>query len=551
MARNKARRPGGPTEPADPDAAPKAAQGEAAAPPAAIGDAQPHPASAGNGQSTTPATSPAVARTESPADRPRASAPLPAAGSPPPAAGSAGAAAGGAGAAGAGAGGGKPPEDGPPRHATVSGSSAPPGGSPPPRSPGAGGPPSRSSAAFLWGLAGGVIGGILAALAATYLLPPAGDLAAVRSQVSDQTATVEQMRARLEALEGTDAQTRERVAALETAADALPASDEMAGRIADADARLAALGEQVRALGADGDGGERLAALQDQLSKLSATVGELQRGRSGSGGSAQIAELERRLDQLAQDSDRLAALSGKLDALAGQVATGQERAGQGARDVAALSGQLKLLDERAEGVAAEVGALGSRVASVEERMAAGGDVGGRAAALTLLAGQLAAAIEQGEAYQAPLESLRALGAEDPAVDEAAAELEPSASAGVPTLKQLRDSFESTADEIVRSAQGPAGDGMLERAAGSLMRLVTIRPVGADAEGDHAAARVARAEARLADGDLAGAVAELEGLEGPPAEAAAPWLEQARARLAAQDALDRLHAHATDLLAQSR
>jgi hypothetical protein len=93
--------------------------------------------------------------------------------------------------------------------------------------------------------------------------------------------------------------------------------------------------------------------------------------------------------------------------------------------------------------------------------------------------------------------------------------------------------------------------MLERAAGNLMRLVTIRPVGADAEGDHAAARVARAEARLADGDLAGAVAELEGLEGAPAEAAAPWLEQARTRLAAENALQGLRAHATGLLAQSR
>jgi hypothetical protein len=84
-----------------------------------------------------------------------------------------------------------------------------------------------------------------------------------------------------------------------------------------------------------------------------------------------------------------------------------------------------------------------------------------------------------------------------------------------------------------------------------MRLVTIRPVGADAEGDHAAARVARAEARLADGDLAGAVAELERLEGAPAAAAAPWLEQARTRLAAENALHSLRAHTTDLLAQSR
>ena len=395
-----------------------------------------------------------------------------------------------------------------------------------------------------------MIGGILAALAALYLLPPAGDLAVVRSQVSDQAATVGQMRARLEALEGTDADTRERVAALETATAALPEPDEIAGRIADADARLAALESTVGGLGG-GDGGERLAALQDELSQLSATVSGLEQGDAGGAGSGQIAELEQRLGRVAEVSEQVAALSGKLDALADQVAAGEERTGQAATEIAALSGQVRLLDERAEALAADVGALQSRVAGAEERISAASDAGGRAASLTLLAAQVAAAIEQGQAYQAPLESLRALGADDPVVDEAATRLGSSATAGVPTLRQLRESFERTANEIVQSAQAPAGDGVLERAAGSLMRLVTIRPVGADAEGDHAAARVARAEASLADGDLAGAVAELEGLEGAPAEAAAPWLEQARARLAAQDALDRLHAHTTDLLAQSR
>jgi hypothetical protein len=80
-----------------------------------------------------------------------------------------------------------------------------------------------------------------------------------------------------------------------------------------------------------------------------------------------------------------------------------------------------------------------------------------------------------------------------------------------------------------------------------MGLVTVRSVGADAEGSDADARVARAEARLADGDLAGAVAEIEGLEGPAAEAAAGWLERARARLAAEQALASLQEQASDLL----
>jgi hypothetical protein len=385
-------------------------------------------------------------------------------------------------------------------------------------------------------------------------LPRAGDLDVVRNQVAGHAAMVEQMGARLEALEGTDANTHERVAALETAAEAVAKPDAVAAQMAQAEARLAALEDQVGALGAGGagDGGtERLAALQDELSQLSATVSGLQRGGSGRAGSGQIAQLEQRVAQVTQAADQIAALSGKADGLSSQIAAGQERTEKMASDVAALSAQVRLLDERVGTLAGDVGGLQNRIATNEERITAASDQGGRAAALALLAGQVATAIEQGEAYEAPLESLRALGAEDPAVGEAAAQLAPAATTGVRRLKQLRASFENVANEVVQAGQAPAGDGMLERAAGNLMRLVTIRPVGADAEGDHAAARVARAEARLADGDLAGAVAELEGLEGAPAEAAAPWLEQARTRLAAENALHGLRAHATGLLAQSR
>ena len=66
---------------------------------------------------------------------------------------------------------------------------------------------------------------------------------------------------------------------------------------------------------------------------------------------------------------------------------------------------------------------------------------------------------------------------------------------------------------MHQAQAPEGDSLLDRATGNLMRLVTVRPVGADAEGDDPPARVARAEAALAAGDLAAAVAEIEALDG--------------------------------------
>ena len=82
----------------------------------------------------------------------------------------------------------------------------------------------------------------------------------------------------------------------------------------------------------------------------------------------------------------------------------------------------------------------------------------------------------------------------------------------------------------------------------LSELVSVRPVGEDVAGDDAAARVARAEAVLARSDLAGAVAELDGLGGEAAASAAPWLGDARARLDAETALAALQSLAVARLA---
>ncbi len=102
---------------------------------------------------------------------------------------------------------------------------------------------------------------------------------------------------------------------------------------------------------------------------------------------------------------------------------------------------------------------------------------------------------------------------------------------------------------MQQARAPEGNSLIDQAASNLMRLVTVRPVGADVEGEGAAARVARAEADLEQGDLAAAVAELEALEGPAAAAAAAWLAEAKTRLGATAALARLQAHTTELLTQ--
>jgi hypothetical protein len=212
-----------------------------------------------------------------------------------------------------------------------------------------------------------------------------------------------------------------------------------------------------------------------------------------------------------------------------------------------LDEQMEGVRERSDALHAAVEELSTRVAAAENRVAAAGDRREQAAALALLTSQIDRAIAQSQSYEEPLRSLAGLGAEDEVVRQAAAELAMGAATGLPSLAQIRQSFDPVAREIVQRARAPEGDSLIDQAAGNLLRLVTVRPVGADVEGDGPAARVARAEAHLAAGDLAAAVAELEALEGPAAEAAADWLAKAKARLAASAALDRLHTRTTELL----
>jgi len=97
---------------------------------------------------------------------------------------------------------------------------------------------------------------------------------------------------------------------------------------------------------------------------------------------------------------------------------------------------------------------------------------------------------------------------------------------------------------------PTGDGWGEQIMGRLRSLVVVRRVGSNAAGadDPVEGGVARAEAALTSGDLAGAVNAVEALPNATAEPARSWLADARRRLAAEHGLARLTDHLTARLA---
>ena len=179
-----------------------------------------------------------------------------------------------------------------------------------------------------------------------------------------------------------------------------------------------------------------------------------------------------------------------------------------------------------------IDALTNRIGGLEERITA--LVAPRAAASTAsLAAEigtlnaLSDALKSGLPFTKELEAARVqLG------DRAAplAVLEPYAGKGIPTTAALAESLSQLAPHLTRA---PLADtSVLGRLLDNAARLVEVRPVG-EPEGKSAGALIARAETKLARGDVAGALAEVEQLPDSAKAAASTWIAAAKQRLEAE------------------
>jgi hypothetical protein len=199
------------------------------------------------------------------------------------------------------------------------------------------------------------------------------------------------------------------------------------------------------------------------------------------------------------------------------------------KDLRASVGELRRTVERAPAPATSAGidALGNRIGAMEQRIAALATQ--RSAPASALAGDivalnaLAAALRSGRPFVQELEAVRARLGKRAAPLSA---LGQSAANGVPTTAALAQQFEAIAPALLREPD--AEGGILSRLLNNAARLVEVRRVG-ESEGNSAEAVIARTEAKLDRGDLAGALAEVEAL--PPAKkvAAAGWIQAAQER----------------------
>ena len=189
----------------------------------------------------------------------------------------------------------------------------------------------------------------------------------------------------------------------------------------------------------------------------------------------------------------------------------------------------------------QLGTLDSRVAAVEkavpalERKLAAQGAGSPTIAILLAATQLRTALAGSGPFNNELAALRLTGYADPEVRPNLDLLTNRAAAGISSEAWLIGRFSSVvAPNILRAATlgdplGRVGDEMLGWFATLAPPL--YRLTGAT-QGNSPRAIADRAAAWMAAGDFARAVEQLGELSGPPAEVAAPWLAEARARVTA-------------------
>jgi hypothetical protein len=167
----------------------------------------------------------------------------------------------------------------------------------------------------------------------------------------------------------------------------------------------------------------------------------------------------------------------------------------------------------------------------------------KAQALLIATGQLREAVYRGAAFDAELRAVKVIAEGDGETAKALQPIESLADKGVPTRGELTSQVSDISPAIIRADVLPEQPGWWRQTVQSLASVVTVRRVDGEAAGDSVAAKVARAQATLDKGDLGGAFREVASLQGAPAEAAAPWLAKAQARLTAEQALSNMTAHA--------
>ncbi len=365
----------------------------------------------------------------------------------------------------------------------------------------------RELRGFFTHLAAGLLGGLIGVLAVGYgldRLPISDLLQRLQGEPPADAAKLADIESRLSQVQATAEQARKQAEGVDIGA--------VQDRIANLEATLKSLSDSAK----EGGGGElaQAAALSGRITELGDKLG------------SQIAGLKTQIGTLQTSAARTNAVTGEVKQLRTEM--------QSLRDQVAASANAPELSAQLDAFGQRLGRLEQDVRQAGAAAKAGGSQA-RLAAYALAYANLERGVYAGRPFAGELEAVETLA---PSGTDLSG-LKARAGKGVPTLAELQASFRTQASAAAKAEQKVARDTWLDKLLDSAESVVTIRRTAPDA-GTGTQAILARMGERVSQGDIAGAVQQGETLQGPPRQAMQPWLDEAKARLAAIARLQALH-----------
>lgn len=274
--------------------------------------------------------------------------------------------------------------------------------------------------------------------------------------------------------------------------------------------------------------------------------------------------VEQKLQAASESSDSAVALGGRLDALETANADMQQALSDAqaaasasaikvdalqkamppadiAEQIERLSAMVKALNTAVDSLAPKIRDMDGRVAVLEAKKD-DPDAAARAA-LGLALSNLARAANRSEPFARELDVVAEFLPNEPEL----AELQTVAADGVPTEADIVGRFPGLVQKVLDAERAAKNEGLWQRFVSNARKLITVRRTG-EISGEDTDAVLARMEERVNRGDLSAALQEAKGLQGAAAEAAAPWVKDATARVTTSDLLSALTADVTKRLA---
>ena len=381
---------------------------------------------------------------------------------------------------------------------------------PPPSAAGAPGsaaqprPAAAPRAGFRGVLAGALAGLVVSALAvgAFYsLLAPGADVDDSANRLAELGAQVQQANAAL------DAEAKRESAAVASLDKRVSALETSGGSSGELDKRVAALET------ANADNGPKAVAAAQTAQQAVQTDQQL---------TTQVKDLRADIDAARGEIPGLAARVAKLE-------TEAPKANDA--DLSALAARLDKIEAALAAPKSE-----SRVAPEKPAPA------DNSSAIAIIAGEIADKLAAGAPFGTEVAALQRLG-----VDPAQLASLQAVARGAPTGSALAESFDAVAPQVLAAASPAESGGVLDRLLAHIHGLVRVHVLGESA-GDDPEAIVSRIGAECRRGDIAGAVAAFDKLPAAARQAAGDWPVKARARQAADAALQSIREAAVGRLA---